>query len=362
MKRILGNKLTLSLDALLARLIAVLMLLALSNVASAACGGDGQQRPLDQIGSDARLVLFKRDYANLDKLAADFRDKNALASDGQPKLMGFYAGLSKSDTTCRGPEESDGQWEWYRGLLSAWSKAVPDSFAAKLALAKFEAAYAWKARGSGYASTVTEAGWIQFRKRMSNARQMLEELAPMATNEPEWYASMLNIAVAQGWEAEKFDALYQQAIKKFPYYLQLYFIKGSFYSAKWHGSKTEFKAFVEEAVKATESQWGQTMYARLHWSESDNFMFKNGKTDWRRMRLGFEKMLKDFPDNWNLNNFAKFACMAGDWKTLGQQLDLIGNNAVIGAWGDTEYFIACKSFSDIRRKQVSKGDLQNARP
>ena len=137
----------------------------------------------------------------------------------------------------------------------------------------------------------------------------------------------------------------QAAIAKFPYYLDFYFTKGSFYSGKWHGSQKEFKAFVDETVKATEPRLGQSMSARLNWSAWDGAMFVNGQTDWSRMKKGFEKMTSDFPDNWNRNNFAKFACMAGDKSALREQLNLIGNKVAIDAWRDISFYQHCSQIA-----------------
>jgi hypothetical protein len=253
--------------------------------------------------------------------------------------------VSKSSSNCGGVRESDEQWNDHRQLLSDWSKASPKSSAPKLALASFEAAYGWHARGSEYASKVTEEGWKLFRQRTANAREMLEKLGPEARKDPEWYAEMLSIALAEGWTHDQFDALYSEAVKKFPYYYEFYFTKGNFYSKKWYGSQADYQAFVDESVKATERQLGQSMYARLHWSAWRNSMFKDGQTDWSRMKQGFERILKNFPDDWNRNNFAKFSCMAEDVKVLRQQLDLIGDHVASAAWGSASYFEACKKYA-----------------
>jgi hypothetical protein len=311
-----------------------------------ACGGPDHVRPLDVIAENANDLLHKREFKALDKLAEEYRGKNSLASDGQPKLMGFYAGVLKSASGCGGPQESEEQWNDHKLLLLDWSKNSTLAGVPNLALAMFEAAFGWHARGSGFASTVSEEGWTRFRQRTANARMMLEKLGPEARKDPQWYEAMLRIGLAQGWKNKEFDALYQEAINRFPYYYAYYFTKGSFYSAKWHGSQDEFKAFVDGSVNATAPKLGETMYARLNWSASSNSMFTDGQTDWNRMKRGFEKLIEDFPDSWNRNNFAKFACMAGDKKTLREQLALIGDRVALGAWGSMSYFQACVKYGD----------------
>jgi hypothetical protein len=39
-------------------------------------------------------------------------------------------------------------------------------------------------------------------------------------------------------------------------------------------------------------------------------------------------MIDDFPDPWNINNYARFACMARDWATVEQLAGRIGDKPV----------------------------------
>ena len=327
----------------LIRYFALVLLALCAPFAHASCAGGDDLRPLDAIAEQSKALLMKRDFVTLEKMAGEFRANNTLASDGQPKLMGLYAGISKANSLCRGSTDSEAQWATHRALLVDWSKAVPKSAVPKLALAKFESAYGWKARGGGYASTVTPDGWKLFGERTARAQAMLEKLETLAKDDPEWYATMLDVALEKGWDAERFDALYDKAVKKFPYYLSYYFTKGAYYSAKWRGSQEKFKAYVEEVVTQTEPKLGQTMYARLNWSAQTDAMFRNGQADWKRMKIGFEDMVKDYPDAWNRNHYGRFACMAGDRETARRQIDLVGKKIIMSAWEDEVFFNACNT-------------------
>ncbi len=64
----------------------------------------------------------------------------------------------------------------------------------------------------------------------------------------------------------------------------------------------------------------------LNWPYGELDMFKNGPTDWKRMKQGFEDILAQYPDAWNRNNFAQFTCRAGDWETYRKQIALIGQD------------------------------------
>jgi len=77
-------------------------------------------------------------------------------------------------------------------------------------------------------------------------------------------------------------------------------------------------------------------------------MFVNGQADWSRMQAGFERMVADNPDDsWNLNNYAKFACLARDRKTLSSILTRIGLQKDTSAWEGVapDFYEVCSAFA-----------------
>ncbi len=323
-------------------------MLVSSSICAAKCGDIIPIRPLDSIASQTNALLYARDFKKLDTLAAEYQSPTALATDGQPKQVGFYDALKRGSVACREDQGSDSEWDAHRKLLGEWSRANPQSLAPKVAAAALEHSFGWKARGGGLASTVGEQGWKLFAVRVEKSRQMLEALKPKALTDPGWYVEMLDIAVSQGWEPRRFDQLYGEAVGKFPYYLEIYFTKARFYSRKWYGTPQIFQAFVEETVAATESRMGQTMYARLYWGEKQPDMFKSGQADWKRMKKGYERIMADFPDMWNLNKFARMACMALDIETNKALLAQIKDNVIEDAWGSKQRYDFCVVLTEYR--------------
>lgn len=322
-------------------LAAVLILAGLASPASACGNQSDTKRPLLLVAADAERLLNTRDFAQLDQRIAAARKPGSHTSDGQAMLTGLYAGLTDIDGDCTASLDT-AAWDQRRALLHKWKTVSRDPSAPGIALAMLDASQGWRARGGGYASTVTEEGWRHFHKGMASSRKQLEKLSKFATIDPQWHQAMLNVATNQGWDSAQFDAQFSKATAAFPNHLSYYFSKGVYYGPKWHGSRAQFGAFVEEAVRATEPTMGQTMYARLHWSQSSDTMFTDGQTDWQRMKAGFETMLKDFPDAWNRNNFARFACIANDQKTASAQFALLGANYIHEVWKAHAFFEACR--------------------
>jgi hypothetical protein len=154
---------------------------------------------------------------------------------------------------------------------------------------------------------------------------------------------MLDVALHQHWPPERYDALYEAAVAKYPDYLPFHFSLAQYYAARWHGSAEEQRRAVERVVERTRAKMGETMYARLNWGLQTNEMFRNGQTEWTRMKSGFERMTKDYPDAWNINHYARFACQAEDWATVSRLAATIGEEPIVTAWrGTADYYRACR--------------------
>jgi hypothetical protein len=285
----------------------------------------------------------------LEQMAAREREHNSKTGDGQPMLAAVYAGLagrvtSGGCTTQLTPQEWDRRGE----LLAEWRKTNPSSVTAEIAYASFYVEKAWAIRGGGYANSVEEEAWAPFKDNIETGRKMLEKASSAARADPGWYATMLTVGLSQGWEVDRFDALYREAQRRHPRYLPIYFAAAAYHSSRWYGSEKELRAFVEQAVTSTSSVLGESLYARLNWALWTRDMFVNGQADWSRMQAGFERMVADNPDDsWNLNNYAKFACLARDRKTLSSILTRIGLQKDTSAWEGVapDFYEVCSAFA-----------------
>ncbi len=155
---------------------------------------------------------------------------------------------------------------------------------------------------------------------------------------------MLEVGLAQGWPRERFLATYEEAARRHPYYLPIHFAASAYHAPRWYGSTEASRSFIERATERTAPRWGDTLYARLNWSTWTRDMFEDGQADWARMKAGFERIVKDHPDPWNVNNFARFACHAGDLQTAARLATLIGDKPMAAAWyNDARHYEHCRS-------------------
>ena len=71
-------------------------------------------------------------------------------------------------------EESEASYKRREELLRSWQAARPDSRVLATIMGGFYIAYAWRARGHGYADNVSNDGWKKFRERLETAAHFLD--------------------------------------------------------------------------------------------------------------------------------------------------------------------------------------------
>jgi len=310
-------------------------------------------RPFQRVSDEYLALLMKGSYDELERAASNARKSGATISDGQSVLAALYGGTAGCVMSGCENRLTDDLWKVRGQKLADWRKRYPDSVTAKVALGKFPLQYGWFARGGGSSGTVSDEGSALFRERLGKAHADLEGLDAAAKHDPGWFEAMLSVARLEGWPKARFDALYEEAVREHPLYLQIHFEGATYYSPQWHGSWPELRSFVERAVGHTRDQLGETLYARLNWGPSTTQMFIEGQVDWPRMRSGFERMMRDYSDPWNTNNYAKFACQAQDWPTVSKLMVLIDGKPLAEAWfRDLQTYESCRMQADQAKNPI----------
>lgn len=302
-------------------------------------------RPMDREGDKSRSLLLAGKFAELEALERATRDLSMTISDGQQARAAFYAGIHCGCSRAS-HEEKAKELDILKGRVEEWRKAYPDSIAAKLAQAGYYRSVAWMARGESYARDVPAEAWPVYKENIRKATQLLDAMGPEAKAEPEWYADRLEISMDGSEPRVQFKALLAESLKRHPRYLPIYFMGARGHSPQWGGSNAELNAFIDDAVKRTKDWLGDTLYARLQWGNWRNDMFENGQADWSRFQPAMEHLLVDYPDNWTLNDYGKFACLSRDMTATLDAVERIGSNVNIDAWGGMGYYARCKEMAE----------------
>lgn len=209
------------------------------------------------------------------------------------------------------------------GKLQYWKKQFPDSALQPIVAAMYMHVTAWRARGKGFASTVTEEGWRLFKERNQRAWQTLVDHKDVSSALPFWYERAIRIGSDAGLPDDALRELFDEGIRRHPGYHPIYFAYIRELAPRWGGSYAEADTFIREQTAVKGMSDSDELYARMYWTldqieQGSPSFFQESKVSWPRMRRGFERMMRAFPNNArNQAHFASFACRAHDGTTYG---------------------------------------------
>lgn len=275
--------------------------------------------------------FFLRDEDWLERDVNEWNTPSCVFDDGRPRLIALTGGYSQAF-------RNEKDWSKSLARVEYLKKKFPKAAFAALAESRYWIAYAWNARGNGYASSVTAEGWKLYRERLEKAERALIDTKTYSAELPVWYNEMLNVQSALGRPAEERDKVFLEGTQKYKTYYPLYFTMLNFLLPKWGGSWETVDNLVKWSVENTKAIDGNSIYARLYWAASGSLseggdIFKLSRASWPKMKQGFEDLMVRHPKSkWNLNNFARFACQAGDKKTFLKIRQQMGKNVIEDAW------------------------------
>jgi len=271
------------------------------------------------------------DFESLEQMGTAVWKKNLKFTDGTAKLSLFFKSIRRIGSGDAGYLAAEKQ-------VKTWEKKYPDSVIAPIVEAEMLGRHGWFFRGGGYAETVTDEGSAKFSKYLAEAVAVLEKSKARCSGCPEWYEAMIDTGLGQGrMEKAELDRIFEEGVKLAPDYYYLYFTQAFYLLPRWYGGAGEWQAF----AKAQAELHGAEIYPRIVWSLEKYYsgkLFSEGGVSWLKMKAGFEKMLADYPNsNWNLNNYCRFACLAGDRSTAKKLFDRIGENHHSRCWTEKEF-------------------------
>lgn len=210
-------------------------------------------------------------------------------------------------------------WKESIHFMQKWQKSNPESIAAVIAETKCWIDGAWSIRGSESSADVDPVAMKVFTERIEHAEKILKDSKAFASKNPLWYDTYLGIAIAMKLDSSFIENMFNEGVSKYPDYHGLY-IRMIQYWAPNNGRSTDWKKIddiVNQAVSMTSSKDGITNYARLYawvgYQQKLEFdFFKNSLVSWPKMRASYEELVKRYPSDSNLNEFAVYACRAGD--------------------------------------------------
>ncbi len=290
----------------------------------------------------ARQAYNNRRFDELDRIADEARSSKAKFGNGSWKIAQFYDSLGCSDG------ESEGMWQLHGSIHQAWIEAKPESVTARVARVIYLLEYAWRARGNGYADTVTIPGGLAFENRLKLARQALNDCKAQGAACPGWWFAGLRIALGQGWPRAEYDRFYADAKAFEPTYWIFDTARSRYLSGKWYGQPGEWETQADNASAAPDGL-GMETYTRCvleQWRNYNN-VFKETDATWEKTRRGFELMERRYPASLEVPRAScRLACLAGDRATAKRLFARLGDDAYSDVWVTRDYLDRARAWAE----------------
>jgi hypothetical protein len=288
-------------------------------------------------------------FADITKLAERYRLEKSRTESGLWKLTVLYGAIDVSIFKASTGRDIAPAYRAIDEKMKRWTTLQPNSPAAHLAYAQSLNAQAWDIRGGGYAYRVKPESWAPFHALIEQARLYLEQNKAVAAVDPHWHEMMLEIARIQSWDDKRFGAAFDAAVAREPLFYQTYFAAVDYLLPKWRGNVEDVELFAQFAAGKTAATEGTGMYARIYWyasqSQFGDDIFQDSLAKWPQMKAGFDDVVARYPDDWNYNNYGKFACLAGDLNKTHELLAKIGNRVLDDAWGKAGLIDKCRKLA-----------------
>lgn len=303
----------------------------------------GSDRVLDEIHvftAEVARAFERRDFDALEKQAAEARRSKAVFANGSWRSARFYAALG-----CSGP---DAKWKAHDDIHRAWMAAKPQSVTARIAYADFLESYSWKARGGGYADTVSKEGWRIFFERLDGARKALDEARALPEKDPVWWRVALSLGRAQQWEMPEINKVLEEG-KRFEPKFWGYDTDYAFtLMPRWYGKPGDWEKYAE-ASAARPDGLGIEVYARivLYLRHRYDNIFRESHASWPKAREGLEVLRKKYPESLELvSETAMLAATAEDRPLAKAMFDRLGDTYIPQVWGGADRFVHVRHWAE----------------
>lgn len=286
----------------------------------------------EALAEQARQFLQREDFEALETWADQLRSSRETSVSGTWKLSYLYQGLDNATLS----DEKD----WQRALerLTRWQTTFPDSIMLKTVLGQYWLDYAWFLRGSNLSSAaVTPEQRALLQDRLATAERILTHAVTRVGQDcPERYVVLLRLGIAQGWERERFESTYRQAIAFEPDYIPVYLVAAMYFLPRWHGAPGEWQTFARQVADADPRGMGAVIYLRIV-AYIDDLLARHNLVElgveWPLAKRGLQTLLAWHPDSrYLLNLYARFAQMADDPETARPLLAQIGDYPDLAVW------------------------------
>lgn len=246
-----------------------------------------------KLSIDVQKLLKAEQFGELEKTASKLILDKSRTAKGYWDLDRFF------DQCELARDATDKQWEANLQLMKKWRRKYPASSVAAVACGNSYVSYAWKARGGGYADSVSNKGWKLMGERLVQARAELESV-PDGGLCPSWYRAMQSVVLGQDSGKTAENRLVEAGMKRWPTYDPTAFAHMWFLQPRWYGDDDEWVTWMTGAANKKSGEAGDIFYARSVWYLDwayDNIFDEFKSLSYPRFLKGMKLICKQYPES-----------------------------------------------------------------
>jgi hypothetical protein len=206
--------------------------------------------------------------------------------------------------------------------------------------------YAWDARGSGWASTVTDQGMHLMLQRLQIARDTLVDACNKDSFDYVAPTAMLSVVLGDGAGLDEEKKWFIKALEANPDNRPAYKALMYFLEPKWYGDEKAMLNFGYECVSTQNFAAGIPLelasgYDALSRYQGANYAgrpqpqyFRDTASAWPDICACFVPTLQLYPDDYHERSlFARYAVWCGQYDEARQQFQILGDHAELKVFG-----------------------------
>jgi tetratricopeptide (TPR) repeat protein len=234
-------------------------------------------------------------------------------------------------------------------ILNDWCNKSPNSHVPWTARGTFYVYYAWEARGSEWADSVTDDKAILFIERLEQAQTDLEKAYQLNPEDPNAPAQLINVAMGLGLDSDYMETQFQRAIKADPNHFKAHRTKLLYLMPKWYGSADKVFDFIrqikEKTARGSRLRLISAMaYYELYYGKERSRYFHMPQV-WNEIYNEYKGYLTQHPNDMREHNYlAKYAFTAGQFEIAEKEFKVIGDIWDKDCWGSKDFFIRSKNY------------------
>ena len=307
-----------------------------------------------RISSEARALYtrFKEaERAKLEELLERYRSQKDRTQSGVWKLTRAYDFLRNlmPDWTY---QPDPGTPDWNKDTIAAWKAEYPQSpspYIIETAIAYYKTTAYLR---DPLARTTYEGGIPALKADINKARENLEAHKDIASRDPHYYAMLIMLMRIEGANIDEIIQVAYESSERYPDYFDAYFKVTEAIGSLSRDPTSDIEALANTALEKTKAQLGDEIYARIYWNAIQTvFGLENVgrlKWNWPRMKDSMKTVATRYPVQWNIQNFAQFACVMGDAESTQRFIAQTRGLPMANVWSQVEFYEACKQFAEAK--------------